>query len=305
MKNKKNNGQNGSFCRISIDEKEKADKKISEKQGKERKEGKERKQGKQGKENKEASAAQNASQHEKEQIIYGKNAVTEALLAHSEIDTVYLLRNAGGTGKIVALAKEAGTVIKEVGEEKFTSLLGSGVKHGGAAAVMAAVSYADVEDILKASEEKGMPPFIIAADGIQDPHNLGAIIRTAEAAGADGVIITKRRSASLTSTAFKTSAGAASWIKVARVNSLAETLEGLKKRNIWIYGAEADGTPFYKAKLDGGCCLVIGSEGYGLSRLVREKCDRVLSIDMYGHVNSLNASVSAGILIYEAVKYRR
>ncbi|MDE7281257.1 MAG: 23S rRNA (guanosine(2251)-2'-O)-methyltransferase RlmB [Ruminiclostridium sp.] len=238
-------------------------------------------------------------------IIYGKNTVTEALLSHSEIDTVYILRNAGGMGKIIALAKEAGTVIKEVGEEKLTALLGAGTKHGGVAAVTAAVSYADIEDILKVSEEKGLPPFIIAADGIQDPHNLGAIIRTAEAAGADGVIITKRRSASLTSTAFKTSAGAASWIKVARVNSLASTLEDLKKKNIWIYGAEADGTPFYQAKLEGGCCLVIGSEGYGLSRLVREKCDQVLSIDMYGHVNSLNASVSAGILIYEAVRYRR
>lgn len=242
---------------------------------------------------------------EVEQIIYGKNAVTEALMSGSEIDTVYILKSAGGMSKIIALAKESGSVIKEVGQEKFSSLLGAGVKHGGVAAVMASVSYAEVEDILKVSREKGMPPFIIAADGIQDPHNLGAIIRTAEAAGADGVIITKRRSASLTSTVFKTSAGAASWIKVARVNSLAQTLEELKKENIWIYGAEADGTPFHKAKLEGGCCLVIGSEGCGLSRLVREKCDQVLSIDMYGHVNSLNASVSAGILIYEAVKYRR
>lgn len=239
------------------------------------------------------------------QIIYGKNAVSEALLSHSDIDTVYMLNSSGGMGKIIALCKESGVVIKEVREEKFTSLLGQGVKHGGVAAVMAKVSYAEVEDILKVSEEKNLPPFIIAADGIQDPHNLGAIIRTAEAAGADGVIITKRRSASLTSTAYKTSAGAASWIKIARVNSLAETLEQLKKHNIWVYGAEADGTPFYKARLEGGCCLVIGSEGYGLSRLVREKCDEVLSIDMYGHVNSLNASVSAGILIYEAVKYRR
>lgn len=239
------------------------------------------------------------------QIICGKNAVTEALRSDSEIDTVYLLRSAGGMGKIISLAKEKGAVIKEVGEEKFTVLLGAGVKHGGIAAAMAAASYSTVEEILGESERKGLPPFIIAADGIQDPHNLGAIIRTAEAAGADGVIITKRRSASLTSTVYKTSAGAASWIKVARVNSLASTLEELKEHNIWVYGAEADGTPFYKAKLEGGCCLVIGSEGYGLSRLVREKCDQVLSIDMFGHVNSLNASVSAGILIYEAVKYRR
>lgn len=245
------------------------------------------------------------AQEADDQVIYGKNAVTEALLSGCDIDSVYVLRSAGGMGKILALAKEHDVVVKEVTEEKLKALTEAGAKHGGVAAVKAAASYCDIEDILRVSEEKGMPPFIVAADGIQDPHNLGAIIRTAEAAGADGVIITKRRSASLTSTVYKTSAGAASWIKVARVNSLARVLEELKKKGIWIYGAEADGTPFYEAKLDGGCCLVIGSEGGGLSRLVRETCDRVLSIDMYGHVNSLNASVSAGILIYEAVKYRR
>ena len=252
-----------------------------------------------------ASRIDSKAQEAEGQVIYGKNAVTEALLSGGEIDSVYVLKTAGGMGKILALAKEHDVVVKEVTEEKLRSITEPGAKHGGVAAVKAAASYCDVEDILKISEEKGMPPFIIAADGIQDPHNLGAIIRTAEAAGADGVIITKRRSASLTSTVYKTSAGAASWIKVARVNSLAQTLEELKKKGIWIYGAEADGTPFHKAKLDGGCCLVIGSEGSGLSRLVRKTCDQVLSIDMYGHVNSLNASVSAGILIYEAVKYRR
>lgn len=252
-----------------------------------------------------ANRTDNEAQETDEQVIYGKNAVTEALLSGCDIDSVYILRTAGGMGKILALAKERDVVIKEVTEEKLRAMTEPGAKHGGVAAVKAAASYSDIEDILKGSEEKGMPPFIVAADGIQDPHNLGAIIRTAEAAGADGVIITKRRSASLTSTVYKTSAGAASWIKVARVNSLAQTLEELKKKGIWIYGAEADGTPFHKAKLDGGCCLVIGSEGSGLSRLVRETCDQVLSIDMYGHVNSLNASVSAGILIYEAVKYRR
>ena len=239
-----------------------------------------------------------------EQIIYGKNAVTEALLSGAAVDTVYLLKGAGGMGRIVALAKENGAVVKEAGEEKLRSMLGD-VKHGGVAAVTAAASYSSVEDILAVSESKGLPPFIIAADGIQDPHNLGAIIRTAEAAGADGVIIPKRRSASLNSTVYKTSAGAASWIKVARVGNLVTALEELKQRNIWIYGAEADGAPFHKANLSGGVCLVIGSEGQGLGRLVRETCDEVLSIDMYGHVNSLNASVSAGILIYEVVKYRR
>ena len=240
----------------------------------------------------------------KEQFIYGKNAVTEALLSGAAVDTVYLLKGAGGMGRIVSLAKENGAVVKETGEEKLRSMLGD-VKHGGVAAVAAAASYSSVDEILALSESKGLPPFIVAADGIQDPHNLGAIIRTAEAAGADGIIIPKRRSASLTSTVYKTSAGAASWIKVARVSSLAATLEELKKHNIWIYGAEADGTPFHKAKLTGGVCLVIGSEGQGLSRLVRETCDEVLSRDMYGHVNSLNASVSAGVLMYEVVKYRR
>ena len=244
-------------------------------------------------------------QKEELQVICGKNAVTEALRSDSEIDAVYISRSAGGMGKIIALAKEKGAVIKEVGEEKLASLALPGVKHGGVAVVMAAASYSTIDEILSVAKEKGLPPFIIAADGIQDPHNLGAIIRTAEAAGADGVIISKRRSASLTPTVYKTSAGAAVWIKVARVNSLAAALDELKEHNIWVYGAEADGEPFYNAKLDGGCCLVIGSEGYGLSRLVKEKCDQVLSIDMYGHVNSLNASVSAGILIYEAVKYRR
>lgn len=230
--------------------------------------------------------------------------MTEALLSGAAVDTVYLLKGAGGMGRIIALAKENGAVVKETGEEKLRSLLGD-VKHGGVAAVTAAVSYSTVEDILAVSESKGLPSFIVAADGIQDPHNLGAIIRTAEAAGADGVIIPKRRSASVNSTVYKTSAGAASWIKVARVGNLAATLEELKKRNIWVYGAEADGTPFHQAKLTGGVCLVIGSEGQGLSRLVRETCDEVLSIDMYGHVNSLNASVSAGVLMYEVVKYRR
>ena len=239
-----------------------------------------------------------------EQIIYGKNAVTEALLSDVTVDTVYLLRGAGGMGRIVALAKEKGAVVKETGEEKLRSLSGD-AKHGGVAAVTAAASYSTLEEILEVSQSKGQPPFIIAADGIQDPHNLGAIIRTAEAAGADGVLIPKRRSASVTSTVYKTSAGAASWIKVARVTNLSAALEELKKQGIWVYGAEADGTPFHKAKLSGGVCLVIGSEGQGLSRLVRETCDEVLSIDMYGHVNSLNASVSAGILMYEVVKYRR
>ncbi|MBQ9382769.1 MAG: 23S rRNA (guanosine(2251)-2'-O)-methyltransferase RlmB [Ruminiclostridium sp.] len=239
-----------------------------------------------------------------EQVIYGRNAVTEALRAGSAIDTVYVQRGAGGLGKLIAMAKEAGAVVKDCSADKLDELSGGG-KHGGVAAIAAAAEYAALEDILAVSEARGTPPFIIIADEIQDPHNLGAIIRTAEAAGADGVIIPKRRSAGLTATVFKTSAGAASWVKVARVSNLAETIRLLKTKGIWVYGAEADGEPFYEADLTGGAALVIGSEGSGLGRLVRESCDKILSIDMYGKINSLNASVSAGILMYEIVRARR
>ena len=239
-----------------------------------------------------------------EQVIYGRNAVMEALRAGSAIDTVYVQRGTGGLGKLIALAKEAGAVVKDCSADKLDELSDGG-KHGGVAAIAAAAEYATIEDILAVSEARGTPPFIIIADEIQDPHNLGAIIRTAEAAGADGVVIPKRRSAGLTSTVFKTSAGAASWVKVARVSNLAETIRLLKTKGIWVYGAEADGEPFYEADLTGGAALVIGSEGSGLGRLVRESCDKILSIDMYGKINSLNASVSAGILMYEIVRARR
>ena len=239
-----------------------------------------------------------------EQIIYGRNAVTEALLSGKTIDTVYIQKNAKGLGKIISLAKDSGAVVKDANEEKL-SQLSEGGKHGGVAAVLAAAEYATVDDLLKVAEEKGEPPFLIIADEIQDPHNLGALIRTAEAAGAHGIIIPKRRSAGLTSTVYKTSAGAVNWLKVARVSNLVETINDLKKKYIWVYGAEADGQPFHKADLSGAVALVIGSEGFGLGRLVRESCDMILSIDMYGKVNSLNASVSGGILMYEVVRHRR
>ena len=239
----------------------------------------------------------------KEEIIYGKNAVTEALKAERPIDTVYLLKNAQGMNQIVALAKKQGIVIKDVSEDKLKALCGD--KHGGTAAVMSAVTYCTVDDILENAEKKGKPPFIIICDEIQDPHNLGAIIRTAEASGADGVIIPKRRSAAVNSTVFKTSAGAAAWVKIARVSNLVDTIKTLKKHGVWVYGAEADGTPIDKADLSGAVALVIGSEGFGLGKLVRENCDVVLSLPMFGKVNSLNASVCAGILMFEAVKYRK
>ena len=182
-----------------------------------------------------------------EEIIYGKNAVTEALKAEKSIDTVFIQKNAQGMDKIIALAKKQGIVIKEATEDKLRSMTCE--KHGGVAATLCSISYSTVDDILENAKEKGKPPFIIICDEIQDPHNLGAIIRTAEAAGADGVIIPKRRSAVVNSTVFKTSAGAAAWIKIAKVSNLADTINQLKKQNIWVYGAEADGTLVTKANL--------------------------------------------------------
>lgn len=235
-------------------------------------------------------------------LIYGKNSVTEALTSGAELDVLYVQKGIS-LGKIISLAKQQGAVIKEVSDERLTAITGT-PKHGGTAAQLAAVGYATVEEILAVSKEKGKPPFIIIADEIEDPHNLGAIIRTAEAAGADGVIIPKRRSATLNATVFKTSAGAAAWLKVARVSNLVDTIKQLKKENIWVFGMEADGTPYDKADLTGAVALVIGSEGFGLGRLVRENCDMILSLPMNGKINSLNASVSAGILMYEVVKHR-
>ena len=236
------------------------------------------------------------------QIIYGKNAVSEALNSDKEIDTLFAQKGIT-LGNIIPNAKKRGIVVKDVSDEKLTAMCGT-PKHGGVAAELCAAEYAELDDILAVSEQKGTPPFIIIADEIADPHNLGAIIRSAEAAGADGVIIPKRRSASLNSTVFKTSAGAAAWIKVARVSNLVDTIKTLKKRNIWVYGMEANGTPYDKTDFTGGTAIVVGSEGFGWGRLVRESCDEVLSLPMNGKVNSLNASVSAGILMYEVVRQR-
>lgn len=239
----------------------------------------------------------------KQQIIYGRNAVSEALSSENEIDTIFVQRGAS-VGNIISAAKKRGAVVKDVSEEKLAAITGT-QKHGGVAAELCACTYAELEDILEVSREKGAQPFIIIADEIADPHNLGAIIRTAEAAGADGVIIPKRRSASLNATVFKTSAGAAAWIKVARVSNLVDAIKTLKKHNIWVWGMEADGSPFDKTDFTGGTAIVVGSEGFGLGRLVRESCDGVLSLPMNGKVNSLNASVSAGILMYEVVRQRK
>lgn len=236
-----------------------------------------------------------------EKIISGKNSVLELLLSGKEIDTLFI-SSVDENKKIFALAKKNKILIKEVSREKLNSLAGE--KNQGVVAIISPFKYCSVDDILKNAEQKSHQPFIIIADCIEDPHNLGAIIRTAEAGGADGVIIPKRRNAALNATVYKTSAGAVSWMKVARVTNLNETIKYLKSKNIWVYGAEADGDSVYHTNLSGAVALVIGSEGKGLSPLVRKNCDKILSLPMLGNINSLNASVSAGILIYEVVKSR-
>lgn len=238
-------------------------------------------------------------------IIFGRNSVTEAIKAGRPIDSVMVARGerSGSIPKILADAKDAGLPIKEVDRKKLDFMCGHG-NHQGIIAVGAVKAYSTVEDIFATAEERGEPPFIIVCDEIEDPHNLGAIIRTAEAAGAHGVIVPKRRSASLSFTVAKTSAGAVEFMHVARVTNIPQTLDELKEKGLWVYCADMDGEPFYNANLKGAVALVIGSEGKGVGRLVKEKCDVVLSMPMKGKINSLNASVAAGILMYEISKQR-
>ena len=236
-------------------------------------------------------------------IICGRNPVLEALKSEANIDTVYINGEGRILGRIRSMAKKNGAVVKDVNFQKLEQLT-QGAAHQGVAAVTACAEYVSVEDILEISAQKGTEPFIIICDEIEDPHNLGAIIRTAEAAGADGIIIPKRRSASLNATVHKTSAGAASWVPVARVSNLAGAIDKLKENGVWIYGTDASGEDYDGVDLKGSIALVIGSEGFGMGRLIKEKCDFLLKLPMNGKITSLNASVAAGIFMYEAVRQR-
>ena len=236
----------------------------------------------------------------KPDLLIGRNAVTEALKSDREIDTLILMRNNNNPAlsRLASMAKEKGAVVKEVDSKKLDFMCG-GANHQGVAAYVAAHEYASVEDIFAYAEEKGEAPFIVVCDEIEDPHNLGAIIRTAECAGVHGVIIPKRRSASLNFTVGKTSAGALEYMRVARVSNLASTIDELKEKGCWVYGADMDGAGCRKTDCSGAVVLVIGSEGEGIGKLIRQKCDAIVSLPMKGNINSLNASVAAGILMYE------
>ena len=240
-----------------------------------------------------------------ENLVAGRNAVLETLENGQRIDTVFIAKGAtgGSVSKIIAMAKEGGYPIKEVSNEKLDAMSGS-TPHQGVAVALSAVDYAEVSDILALADERDEKPFIIIADEIEDPHNLGALIRTAETAGAHGVIIPKRRNVSMTAAVFKTSAGAAAHLPIARVANLASTVDELKKEGIWVYGADMEGQTWCQTDFSGGVALIVGSEGKGISRLLSEKCDVMVSLPMQGEINSLNASVAGGIIMYEVARQR-
>lgn len=238
-----------------------------------------------------------------ENIIIGRNPVLEALKSGEIIDTLYISSMGGVIAHIVALAKEKNITVKNVSDKKLSSMCDN-KSHQGVIATIGSAEYVSIEDILEVSKKKGTQPFIVICDEIEDPHNLGAIIRTCETAGVDGIIIPKRRSATLNATVRKTSAGAVSYVPVARVSNLASAIDTLKQNNVWIYGTDATGQNYTDVDLTGGIALVIGSEGFGMGKLIKDKCDFLLSLPMFGKVNSLNASVAGGIFIYEALRQR-
>lgn len=238
-------------------------------------------------------------------IIAGRNAVSEALRAGRAISSLYVQRGekSGPLLSLLAKAKSAGITIKEADPRKLDHLCGGAV-HQGVVAVAAVKEFSSLDDIFALAQERGEPPFLIICDELEDPHNLGAVIRTAECAGAHGVVIPKRRSVGLTYAVGKASAGAVEYMPVAQAQNLASLLEELKRRGVWIYAADMDGSPWCETDLTGPAALVIGSEGRGVGRLVKEKSDFVISMPIKGHVNSLNASVAVGVLCYEVCRQR-
>ena len=250
-------------------------------------------------------ASEEASAEKEKDIIFGRNSVAEALKSGRPLDCIMVAKGerGGSVPKLIADAKKAGLAIKEVDRKKLDYMCGH-ANHQGIIAMGAVKHYCTVDDIFNTAAERGEEPFIIICDEIEDPNNLGAIIRTAEAAGAHGVIVPKRRSAPLSFTVAKTSAGAVEFMNVARVTNLVQTIDELKERGVWVFCADMDGEPFYNSNLKGAVALVVGSEGNGVGRLVKQKCDVCLSMPMKGKINSLNASVAAGILMYEISRQR-
>ena len=242
-----------------------------------------------------------------EDQIEGRNSILELLKSGKDINKLYIQKGEkhGSIIEIISLARDKKIVIVEEEKHKLDQMSQTN-NHQGVIAIVPPYEYCDVDDILKEAEKRNEKPFIVILDSIEDPHNLGSIIRTAECAGVHGIIIPKRRSASINSTVNKTSAGAVQYVNVARVNNLNDTIKYLKEKDIWIYGTDMNGQKNYnEEKYDSGVAIVIGSEGSGISRLVKENCDFLIKIPMVGKINSLNASVSAGIVMYEISNQRR
>ena len=239
-------------------------------------------------------------------VLVGRNAVTEALKSGRGINKLWIASGdrEGSVSEIAALAKERGIVMQYVERAKIESFAG-GHRHQGVLAYVAPVPYAELDDILKAAEAKGEAPFLVLLDELEDSHNLGALLRTADATGVHGILIPKRRSVSLNATVAKTSAGAVEYVPVARIGNIAQTLKKLKEKGFWVAGADMDGEKaYYEADLTGPLVLVVGSEGRGMSRLTKEACDFIVSMPMVGRINSLNASVAGSILMYESMRQR-
>ena len=240
---------------------------------------------------------------ENENLLVGRNPIREALRNDRPLEKLMVMNGdlSPAAREIVRMARDKGVVVQQVDKARLDAVYPN---HQGLIAYASSADYSTLEDIFAYAGERGEAPFLVLLDGITDPHNLGAIIRSAECAGAHGVIIPERRAAGLNPACVKAAAGALEYIKVARVTNLARAIDELREKGVWIYAADMDGENVYEADLSGACGIVIGAEGEGVSRLVLEKCDKILSIPMRGHINSLNASVAAGILLFQAARQR-
>ena len=238
-------------------------------------------------------------------FVFGRHAVVEALQTPDRVNRVFIQEGTSGrdAAKVIDLAREKGIQVQTVPKTKIEDLVGNAV-HQGLVASIAAYEYADLEDVFKKAEEKGEDPFIVILDGVEDPHNLGSILRTADATGVHGIIIPKRRSASLTATVAKASTGAIEHVLVVRVTNLTQTIEQLKARGIWVFGTDMNGTDYRKWNTSGPLAIVMGNEGKGVSRIVKESVDEMVTIPMVGHVQSLNASVASALMMYEVFRNR-
>ena len=240
-----------------------------------------------------------------ENVIIGRNAVRELLMGGRDVERLYITsgEREGSINQLLGIAAERGIQITECTRSKLDSMAAGG-RHQGVIAIAAERNYSTVDEILAYASEKGEPPFIVICDGVEDPHNLGAIIRSAECMGVHGVIIPKRRAVGLTATVGKSSAGALEHMRVAKVTNLSSAIEDLKDKGVWIYGADMDGTDYFRTDMRGACAIVLGSEGFGMSRLVKEKCDFIVSIPLYGQVNSMNVSCAAAVILAECARQR-